>query len=253
MEAIHIFAKDFKRKVEESKWYSFLTPPPTHFLQLEYIELSLFLHLHHIKDVYANSKKSQEYQHTRLKSAACSTHKIRLYTSQVDCVMNNDELVVHNDLMQSVGSQGVSSDESDTGLEDHKVYQKISPAWHRLGTDQFTVKSPGGIYPVTSSTMMQWCPQDFPSTAIRTAGWDVYCLVRERNAWADKWYNFESGKIENVIPLPAGTTILEMQVDDENGSGTSTELDKGDDSWGGDSMDEDFTVQLTIITSDEDL
>ncbi|KAI6119529.1 hypothetical protein EDD16DRAFT_1442852, partial [Pisolithus croceorrhizus] len=34
-----------------------------------------------------------------------------------------------NDLMQLIGSQGVSSDELDTGLEGQKVYQMISPAW----------------------------------------------------------------------------------------------------------------------------
>ncbi|KAI6017915.1 hypothetical protein EDC04DRAFT_2546570, partial [Pisolithus marmoratus] len=35
-----------------------------------------------------------------------------------------------NDLMQLIGSQGVSSDESDMGLEGQTVYQMISPAWH---------------------------------------------------------------------------------------------------------------------------
>ncbi|KAI6041040.1 hypothetical protein EDC04DRAFT_2893438 [Pisolithus marmoratus] len=78
-EAICIFAKDFKKKVDKSKWYSFLTPPPAHFLQLEYIELSLFLHLHHVKDMYANSKKSQESRHARLRSAARSMHKTRVH------------------------------------------------------------------------------------------------------------------------------------------------------------------------------
>ncbi|KAI5993844.1 hypothetical protein EDC04DRAFT_2982589, partial [Pisolithus marmoratus] len=56
-------------------------------------------------------------------------HKTRLYTSQADCIMNNDRLVIHNDLMWLIGSQGVSSDELDMGLEGQKVYQMISPAW----------------------------------------------------------------------------------------------------------------------------
>ncbi|KAI6008679.1 hypothetical protein F5J12DRAFT_891793 [Pisolithus orientalis] len=79
MEAICVFAKDFKRKVEESKWYSFPTPPPAHFLQLEYIELSLYLHLHYVKDVYTNLKKSEEMRRTRLRSAARSMRKTRVH------------------------------------------------------------------------------------------------------------------------------------------------------------------------------
>ncbi|KAI5993846.1 hypothetical protein EDC04DRAFT_2586421, partial [Pisolithus marmoratus] len=34
-----------------------------------------------------------------------------------------------NDLMRLIGSQGVSLDKSDTGLEGQKIYQMISPAW----------------------------------------------------------------------------------------------------------------------------
>ncbi|KAI6131848.1 hypothetical protein EV401DRAFT_1883845 [Pisolithus croceorrhizus] len=275
-EAIHVFAKDFKRKVEESKWYSFPTPPPTHFLQLEYIELSLFLHLHHIKDVYTNSKKSQEHRHARLKSAARSTRKTRLYTSRVDCVMNDDELVIHNGLMQLVGSQGVSSDESDTGLEGHKVYRKISPAWcseelanfmhsidsliisnrhPRVGHRSIRGQEPRRRIPSNLINEDAVAPPRLPLNCYKDS-WLACLLPSERkklNAQADKRYNFESGKIENVVPPPAGTTVSEMQVDDENGGGTSTELDEGDDTRGGDSMDEDFTAQLTIITSDEDL
>ncbi|KAI6037532.1 hypothetical protein EDC04DRAFT_2897491 [Pisolithus marmoratus] len=231
MEAIRVFANNLKKKVDKSKWYSFLTPLPAHFLQLEYIELCLFLHLHHVKDVYANSKKSQETQNARLRSAAHSMCKTRL-----------------------VGSQGVSSDELDTGLEGHKVYQKISPAWHRSGTDQFMVKSPGGIYLAALSMRMWWHPLGLPLNCYKDS-WLVCLLPSERkklDAQANKQYNFESRKTENVIPPPTGATFLEMQVDDGDGSDTSTELE-GDDTQGEDSMDEDFTVQLAVMTSDQDL
>ncbi|KAI6008421.1 hypothetical protein EDC04DRAFT_2611058 [Pisolithus marmoratus] len=114
----------------------------------EYIELCLFLHLHYVKDVYANLKKSQE--HT-----------------------------------QNKGSQGVSSDKLDMGLEDRNERKKLK-------------------------------------------------------AQANKLYNFESGKIENVVPLPAGATSSGMQVD--NGNDISTKLE-------GDNDTEDCQLPLSFSSS----
>ncbi|KAI6010624.1 hypothetical protein BKA83DRAFT_4132466 [Pisolithus microcarpus] len=249
-EAIRVFAKDFKTKVDESKWYSFPAPLPAHFLQLEYIELSLFLHLHHVKDVYTNSKKSHESCHARLKSAACSMRKTRL-----------------------VGSQGVSSDESDTGLEGHKVYRKISPAWRspeladfmhsidsliisnrhpRVGHRSIRGQEPRWRIPSNLVNEDAVAPPKLPLNCYKDS-WLACLWPSERkklNAQANKWYNFESRRMENIIPPPGGATFSEMQVDGGNSSDTSTELEKGDDTRGVDSMDEDFTVQL--MTSDED-
>ncbi|KAI6017912.1 hypothetical protein EDC04DRAFT_2902365 [Pisolithus marmoratus] len=200
---------------------------------LEYIELSLFLHLHYVKDVYANSKKSQEVHHARLRSTACSMHKTRLYTSRADCVMNDDRLVIHNDLMWLIGSQGVSSDESDMGLEGQKTPQSFPITAPESGTDPFAVKSQGSIY--QESWLMSLLPSE----------------RRKLKARANKLYNFESGKIENVVPLPAGATSSGMQVDD--GNDISAKLEEGDnDTKGEDSMVEDFTSQLLHVSLDED-
>ncbi|KAI6095734.1 hypothetical protein EV401DRAFT_1167181 [Pisolithus croceorrhizus] len=218
-EAIRIFAKDFKRKVEENKWYSFPTPPATHFLQSEYIELSLFLHLHHVKDVYANSKKSQEARHARLRSAARSMHKTRLYTSRADCVANDDRLVAHNDLMQLIGSQGVSSDESDTGLEGQKVYRMISPAWRseeladlmrsidstiisnrrpRVGHRAIRGQEPRQRIPSDLVNEDAVAPPGLPLNCYKES-WLMSLLPSERNklkAIMNKSYNFENGRTE---------------------------------------------------------
>ncbi|KAI6039284.1 hypothetical protein EDC04DRAFT_2895363 [Pisolithus marmoratus] len=85
--------------------------------------------------------------------------------------------------------------------------------------------------------------------------WLVCLLPSERkklDAQANKWYNFESRKTENIVPPPTGATFSEMQVDDGDGGDTSTKLE-GDDTQGEDSMDKDFTAQLAVMTSDEDL
>ncbi|KIO09207.1 hypothetical protein M404DRAFT_132594, partial [Pisolithus tinctorius Marx 270] len=221
-EAICVFAKDFKRKVEESKWYSFPTPPPAHFLQLEYIKLSLYLHLHYVKDVYTNLKKSEEMCHARLRSTTHSTHKTRLYMSRADCVTNNDELIIHNDLIQLIGSQGVSSDKSDTDSDGHKVYLIIPPAWRskelanlmctidsmiisncqpRVGHRSIHGQEPR--YQVPSSLINEdvVAPPGLPLNCYK-GSWLTSLLPNERkklNAQADKWYNFESGKTGQVV------------------------------------------------------
>lgn len=77
-EAIRVFAEDFRRKVIGSKWYSYPTPPPEKYLVLEYIELSLYLHLHYVKQVFASSQKSLPERHGMLRNAARSTRKTRV-------------------------------------------------------------------------------------------------------------------------------------------------------------------------------
>ncbi|KAI6145145.1 hypothetical protein BKA82DRAFT_20809 [Pisolithus tinctorius] len=286
-EAICVFAKDFNRKVEESKWYSFPTPPPAHFLQLEYIELSLYLHLHYVKDVYTNLKKSEEMHCTRLRRATHSTHKTRvhhrlylhalpyltcpkLYTSRADCVTNDDELIVHNDLIQLIGSQGVSSDELDTDSNGHKVYLIIPPAWRseelanlmctidsmiisnhwpRVGHRSVRGQEPRHQVPSNLINEDAVAPLGLPLNCYK-GSWLTSLLPNKRqklNAWADKWYNFESGKTEVVVPPHAGATLPVMQTDNENSDDTSIKLEDNDGNT--ESGVEDFTTQLSL---DED-
>lgn len=78
VEAIRVFAKDFKHKVIEGEWYSFPVPLPHKYLELEYIELSLYLHLHYVKEVYVTQKKPLSERHKKLRNAARSTRKTRV-------------------------------------------------------------------------------------------------------------------------------------------------------------------------------
>ena len=59
VEVTWVFAKDFKHEVIEGKWYSFLDLPLHKYLELEYIELFLYLHLHYMKEVQWLKKVSQ--------------------------------------------------------------------------------------------------------------------------------------------------------------------------------------------------
>ena len=77
-EAIQVFAEDFRHKVIMAKWYTFPEPPPPKYLVVEYIELSLYLHLRYVKEVYCTLQKPVPDQHEKLKRAARSTHKTRV-------------------------------------------------------------------------------------------------------------------------------------------------------------------------------
>ncbi|KAI6165339.1 hypothetical protein EDD17DRAFT_1472674, partial [Pisolithus thermaeus] len=123
-----------------------------------------------------------------------------------------------NGLMQLVGSQGVSSDESDTGLEGHKVYWKISPAWrseelanfmHSIDSLIISNRRPRVGHRSIRGQEPRWCipsnlinedavaPPRLPLNCYKDS-WLACLLPSERkklNAWADKRYNFESGKI----------------------------------------------------------
>ncbi|KAI6039282.1 hypothetical protein EDC04DRAFT_2552197, partial [Pisolithus marmoratus] len=118
-----------------------------------------------------------------------------------------------NDLMQLVGSQGVSSDRSDTGLEGHKVYQKISPAWcseelanfmhsidlliisnchPRVGHRLIHGQEPRQHIPSSLVNKDAVAPLGLPLNCYK-GSWLACLLSSERkklDAWANKWYNF---------------------------------------------------------------
>ncbi|KAI6157719.1 hypothetical protein BKA82DRAFT_4009982 [Pisolithus tinctorius] len=149
-EAIHVFAKDFKRKVEESKWYSFPTLPPAHFLQLEYIKLSLYLHPHYVNNVYTNLKKLEETcsQGVSSDKSDMDSNRHRVYLI-IPPAWHSKELA---NLMHTIDSTIVSN------------YQP------RVGHRSVHGQEPGTEYPVTSSMRMWWHPWDCHSTATREVG-----------------------------------------------------------------------------------
>ncbi|KAI6046843.1 hypothetical protein EDC04DRAFT_2539549, partial [Pisolithus marmoratus] len=118
-----------------------------------------------------------------------------------------------NDLMQLVGSQGVSSDKLDTGLEGHKVCWKISPAWHseeladfmhsidsliisnrhpRVRHRSIHGQEPRWHIPSSLVNKDAVAPPGLPLNCYKDS-WLACLLPSERkklDAWANKWYNF---------------------------------------------------------------
>ncbi|KAI5987372.1 hypothetical protein EDD15DRAFT_2173637, partial [Pisolithus albus] len=128
----------------------------------------------------------------------------------------------HNDLMQLIGSQGVSSDESDTGLEGQKVYRMISPAWRseeladlmrsidstiisnrrpRVGHRAIRGQEPRRRIPSDLVNEDAVAPLGLPLNCYKE-GWLMSLLPSKRKklkALTNKSYNFENGKIGTVV------------------------------------------------------
>ncbi|KAI5985687.1 hypothetical protein F5J12DRAFT_682777, partial [Pisolithus orientalis] len=118
-----------------------------------------------------------------------------------------------NDLIQLIGSQGISLDESDTDSNGRKVYLIIPPAWHseeladlmctidsmmvsncQPRVEHISVHSQEPRHQVPSNLVNEdaVAPPGLPLNCYK-GSWLMSLLPNERkklNAWVDKWYNF---------------------------------------------------------------
>ncbi|EGO25780.1 hypothetical protein SERLADRAFT_437514 [Serpula lacrymans var. lacrymans S7.9] len=149
---INVFAKHFRHSVVTDRWYSY-PQIPEKYLPIEYIELSLYLHLKHVKGEYrafvthpSISKRLQQLQ-----NSSRSTRKTRLFNARLKVVLQESYMAHHIDLMKNMGSQAVSSDESEpegpddqddphaeeASVHSHKSFVRITPAWRSDDLSRF--------------------------------------------------------------------------------------------------------------------
>lgn len=157
--ALRVVARDLLARIQKDKWYP--TPRiPEKYLNQQYVESLMYNHLKYIKNLYQRHLKgeTEEDKNICLANGARSSRKarvslcleqheicalnqcfsIQLYSQRYQTLVANTQLSSHMDILETVNSQGVSSDESDPDDTDHhKAYRRISPAWRHQDLQRF--------------------------------------------------------------------------------------------------------------------
>ncbi|KAI6125169.1 hypothetical protein EV401DRAFT_2207616 [Pisolithus croceorrhizus] len=137
--AMEIFAADFYQKVTLDNWYNSL-PIPARYLQVDIINDCFYYHLKHVKsrykhfviDMALNSEAARAKEDKRLQKVSRGVRKVRLYKWRLNAIAEDPHLSRHKCLLEALGTQGMSSDESDTevpGSSRPTTYPRIYPKW----------------------------------------------------------------------------------------------------------------------------
>ncbi|KAM6491156.1 hypothetical protein JOM56_013395, partial [Amanita muscaria] len=119
-EAQDIFIEDFLQAVQVRRWYS-EQEIPEQLLTYEVVMNALATHLKHVWRIYKEESSRNPEQ----------VRKARQLRSA-----RNRTLARHGDLLCRIGTEGISSDESDN--EHHPVvYRRVSPAWRSFELQNF--------------------------------------------------------------------------------------------------------------------
>ncbi|KAG6325842.1 hypothetical protein ID866_13247 [Astraeus odoratus] len=108
---IEITLQDFRLDLTCSCTSPFNTAAQKRFMDRDYIIFYLWQHMKHLKKIYCK-KVTRKKSDSRLMKAACSSRKNRLFKVRMKALMCDDKLRHHQELLHSMKSQGMSSDES---------------------------------------------------------------------------------------------------------------------------------------------
>ncbi|KAI6040011.1 hypothetical protein EDC04DRAFT_2894716 [Pisolithus marmoratus] len=135
--AMEVFAEDFYQKVTRDGWYK--SPPiPVRYLQVDTISDCFYYHLKHVKSRYnhfvigmaCDSVAARAKEEKRLQKVSRGVRKVRLYKWRLDAIASDPQLSKHQRLLEALGTQGMSSDESDTETPGRSTtYPRIYPKW----------------------------------------------------------------------------------------------------------------------------
>ncbi|KIK31326.1 hypothetical protein PISMIDRAFT_86043 [Pisolithus microcarpus 441] len=134
-DAARIFAEDFLDKIANHSWYA-KANIPARYQKYEAIYEGFMSHLatvkFHFRVLLAEDEdqaKAKEKKDLWLQKAARNSRKIRLFKLRLDTIANDSSLKRHLAFVQDLGSQGMSSDESEDENARTISYLRVYPAW----------------------------------------------------------------------------------------------------------------------------
>ncbi|KAF8988822.1 hypothetical protein BDQ17DRAFT_1334410 [Cyathus striatus] len=124
--AVDDFIDNAKRGVYKYEGENF----PDSFLERDVVLLAVQQHLQYISGQYAElrSEDPQTAAYERMTKSARASRKNHLYNDRLNIVELDDEVMRHHDLIKAIGTAGISSDETDSGVE-LKQFKTIVPFW----------------------------------------------------------------------------------------------------------------------------
>ncbi|KAI5997752.1 hypothetical protein EDC04DRAFT_2909497 [Pisolithus marmoratus] len=134
-DAGRIFADDFLDKITNHSWYA-RANIPARYRKHEVIYEGFMSHLASIKSHFRvllaeeeDQGRAKQQKDLRLQRSARSSRKIRLFKLRLDTIANDTSLKRHLALVKDLGSQGMSSDESEDENTRTISYTRVYPAW----------------------------------------------------------------------------------------------------------------------------
>ncbi|KIK12477.1 hypothetical protein PISMIDRAFT_120825, partial [Pisolithus microcarpus 441] len=140
-DAATVFAEDFLDKVVKHSWYA-KANIPARYRKHEAVYEGFMSHLttvkSHFRELLAeeDQEKAKRQKDLRLKRSARNSRKIRLFKLRLDTIANDASLKRHLPFVKDLGSQGMSSDESEDESTRTISYPQVYPAWrsHQLAS-----------------------------------------------------------------------------------------------------------------------
>ncbi|KAI6027218.1 hypothetical protein EDC04DRAFT_2899234 [Pisolithus marmoratus] len=136
-EAFMVFTEDFLDKVNNHGWYALQTIPEQYH-NFDIVYGAFKAHFTYIKSCYneviiAASKdpvKAKEDVKARLHKSSCTSRKVQLLKMCLDAMAEHPKLWKHLPLVNYLGTQGISSDESKDKTRRTISYPCAYPCWH---------------------------------------------------------------------------------------------------------------------------
>ncbi|KAI6166723.1 hypothetical protein EDD17DRAFT_1184913 [Pisolithus thermaeus] len=133
--AANVFTEDFLDKVVNHSWYA-KADIPIWYREYEAVYDGFMSHLttvkSHFKELLAEEEdqaKAKQRKDLRLQRSARNSRKIRLFKLRLDTIANDASLKRHLAFVKGLGSQGMSSDESEDENTRTISYPRVYPAW----------------------------------------------------------------------------------------------------------------------------
>lgn len=133
--AANVFTEDFLDKVVNHSWYA-KANIPIRYREFEAVYDGFMSHLttikSHFKELLAEEEdqaKAKQRKDLRLQRSARNSRKIRLFKLRLDIIANDAPLRRHLPFVKGLGSQGMSSDESEDENTRTISYPRVYPAW----------------------------------------------------------------------------------------------------------------------------
>ncbi|KIJ59344.1 hypothetical protein HYDPIDRAFT_170843 [Hydnomerulius pinastri MD-312] len=125
-EAIQVFSRDFLDKVTRDSWYS-KPPIPQRYCNIEVIVDCFHDHLKYIKGRYNHCVVAMNKDPVVAKAG--KEKKARLFKWHLEAVAEDSRFTKHRRLLEALGTQGMSSDESEDESRRSSQYPHMYPSW----------------------------------------------------------------------------------------------------------------------------
>lgn len=135
-DAATVFAEDFLEKVTKHSWYASANIPER-YRKYETIRMAFLAHLSYVKARYRevvtavdeDPEKARQATNARLQKSSRGSRKVRLLKMRLDAMADHPRLRRHLPLINGLGAQAMSSDESEDEVRRTISYPRVYPAW----------------------------------------------------------------------------------------------------------------------------